>query len=103
MALPSHPPQLDYPNYTWRRVQITKLIMQFSSLLIGHRFKKTSSLIVFLKDRLTQLTWSSDTQGVEGKLILFPHEAVLHFIIFILSLSGDINRKIMLKPTTFCH
>jgi hypothetical protein len=31
MARPSHPPLLDYSNYTWRRVQITKLlIMQFS-------------------------------------------------------------------------
>jgi hypothetical protein len=31
MARPSHPPRLDYSNYTWRRVQITKLlVMQFS-------------------------------------------------------------------------
>jgi hypothetical protein len=31
MPRPSHPPRLDYSNYTWRRVQITKLlIMQFS-------------------------------------------------------------------------
>jgi hypothetical protein len=31
-ARPSHPPRLDYSNYTLRRVQITKLlIMQFSS------------------------------------------------------------------------
>jgi hypothetical protein len=31
MPLPSHPPRLDYSNYTWRRVQITKLlVMQFS-------------------------------------------------------------------------
>jgi hypothetical protein len=32
MARSSHPPQLDYSNYTrtWRRVQITKLlVMQF--------------------------------------------------------------------------
>jgi hypothetical protein len=30
---PSHPPRLDYSNYTCRRVQIMKLIvMQFSSL-----------------------------------------------------------------------
>jgi hypothetical protein len=28
---PSHPPRLHYSNYTWRRVQITKLlVMQFS-------------------------------------------------------------------------
>jgi hypothetical protein len=26
MACPSHPPRLDYSNYTWRRVQITKLL-----------------------------------------------------------------------------
>jgi hypothetical protein len=31
MARPSHPPRLDYSNSTWRRVQITKLlIMKFS-------------------------------------------------------------------------
>jgi hypothetical protein len=31
MTRPSHPPRLDYSNYTWRRVQITKLlVMQFS-------------------------------------------------------------------------
>jgi hypothetical protein len=31
MACPSYPPRLDYSNYTWRRVQIMKLlIMQFS-------------------------------------------------------------------------
>jgi hypothetical protein len=32
MARPSHLPRLDYSNYTWRRVQIMKLlVMQFSS------------------------------------------------------------------------
>jgi hypothetical protein len=31
MTLPSHPPQLDHSNYTWRRVQIMKLlVMQLS-------------------------------------------------------------------------
>jgi hypothetical protein len=31
MTRPSHPPRRDYSNYTWRRVQITKLlVMQFS-------------------------------------------------------------------------
>jgi hypothetical protein len=31
MARPSHPPRLDYSNYTWRRVQIMKLlVMQLS-------------------------------------------------------------------------
>jgi hypothetical protein len=30
MARPSHPPRLDYSNYSWRRVQIMKLlILQF--------------------------------------------------------------------------
>jgi hypothetical protein len=29
MARPSHSPRLDYSNYTWRTVQITKLVMQF--------------------------------------------------------------------------
>jgi hypothetical protein len=27
MARPSHPPRLDYSNYTWRRVQIMKLLV----------------------------------------------------------------------------
>jgi hypothetical protein len=27
MARPSHPPRLDYSNYTWRRVQLTKLLV----------------------------------------------------------------------------
>jgi hypothetical protein len=32
MTRPSHP-RLDYSNYTWRRVQITKLlVMQFSPI-----------------------------------------------------------------------
>jgi hypothetical protein len=26
---PSHPPRLDYSNYTWRRLQITKILFQF--------------------------------------------------------------------------
>jgi hypothetical protein len=31
MPRPSHPPRLDHSNYTWRRVQITKLlVVQFS-------------------------------------------------------------------------
>jgi hypothetical protein len=31
MTRPSHPPRLDYSNYTWRRIQIIKpLVMQFS-------------------------------------------------------------------------
>jgi hypothetical protein len=31
MVRPSHPPRLNYSNYTWRRVQITKfLVIQFS-------------------------------------------------------------------------
>jgi hypothetical protein len=34
MTRPSHPPWLDYSDYTWRRVQITKLLaMQFFSIL----------------------------------------------------------------------
>jgi hypothetical protein len=33
MPRSTHPPRLDYSNYTWRRVQITKLlVMQFSPL-----------------------------------------------------------------------
>jgi hypothetical protein len=38
-SCPSHPPRLDYPNYTWRRVQITKL------LIWSFRY----SLMLFLK------------------------------------------------------
>jgi hypothetical protein len=35
MARPSHLPRLYYSSYTWRRVQITKLlIMQFSPIII---------------------------------------------------------------------
>jgi hypothetical protein len=30
MPCPSHPPQLDYSNYTWRRVQITKLLVIYA-------------------------------------------------------------------------
>jgi hypothetical protein len=30
MPWPSHPPLRDHSNYTWRRVQVMKLIMQFS-------------------------------------------------------------------------
>jgi hypothetical protein len=43
MARPSHPSRLDYCNYTWRRVQITKLfIMQFSPF--SHHFIPLRSL-----------------------------------------------------------
>jgi hypothetical protein len=36
MARSSHPPRLDYSNYTWRRVQTMKLLlMQFSSGIYG--------------------------------------------------------------------
>jgi hypothetical protein len=35
MARQSHPPRLDYSNYTWRRVQIIKLlVMQLSPCII---------------------------------------------------------------------
>jgi hypothetical protein len=36
MARPSHPPRLDYSNYTWRRVQITKLHVMQSSPFSRH-------------------------------------------------------------------
>jgi hypothetical protein len=47
MPRQSHPPRLDHSNYTWRRVQITKLlVMQFSyppvtSFLFGLNFLST--------------------------------------------------------------
>jgi hypothetical protein len=54
MARPSHPPRLDYSNYTWRRVQITKLlVVQFSpvtsslfgpNILLSTLFSNTLSL-----------------------------------------------------------
>jgi hypothetical protein len=54
MAHPSHPPRLDYSNYTWRRVQITKLlVMQFPpvtsslfgpNILLSTLFSNTLSL-----------------------------------------------------------
>jgi hypothetical protein len=28
MPRPSHPPWLDHSNYTWRRVQVTKLLIK---------------------------------------------------------------------------
>jgi hypothetical protein len=34
MARPSHPPRLDFSNYTWRRVQITKLLIMYFSIII---------------------------------------------------------------------
>jgi hypothetical protein len=43
MPSPSHPDRLDYSNYTWRRVQITKVnILQLSPPsrhIIPHRYK----------------------------------------------------------------
>jgi hypothetical protein len=34
LPCPSHPPWLDHSNYTWRRVQVMKLLlMQFSVLM----------------------------------------------------------------------
>jgi hypothetical protein len=37
MPCPSHPSSLDHSNYTWRRVQVMKLlIMQFSPTAIAN-------------------------------------------------------------------
>jgi hypothetical protein len=40
MTRPSHPPRLDYSDYTWRRVQITKLLILCNTevIMIGARF-----------------------------------------------------------------
>jgi hypothetical protein len=45
-AHPSHPPWIDYSNYTWRRVQITKLLaMQFLHLPITSFLLSTDILL----------------------------------------------------------
>jgi hypothetical protein len=63
MPHPSHPPRLDYSNYTWRRVQITKLlVMQFihssvtsshfsSTIFLSSLFSNTLSLCFYLNAR----------------------------------------------------
>jgi hypothetical protein len=65
MPHPSHPPRLDYSNYTWQKVQIKKLfIMEFShppitsslfspNILLSTLFSNTLSLmkIVFFTPR----------------------------------------------------
>jgi hypothetical protein len=52
MARPSHLPRLDYSNYTWRRVQIAKLlIMQFSTA----RWKSSPNTICILNLEWTGL------------------------------------------------
>jgi hypothetical protein len=63
MTRPSHPPRLDYSNYTWRRVQITKLlVMQFlhspvtsslfgPNILLSTLFSNTLSLCSSLNVR----------------------------------------------------
>jgi hypothetical protein len=44
MARPSHPPRLDYSNYTWRRIKITKLLIMNSgvSISVYSQWKKKS-------------------------------------------------------------
>jgi hypothetical protein len=63
MACPPHPPWLDPSNYTWRRVQVMKLlIMQFlqppftlalfgPNILLSTLFSNTLSLCSSLKVR----------------------------------------------------
>jgi hypothetical protein len=36
MPRPSYPPRLDYSNYSWRRIQITKLLVMQFSLISRH-------------------------------------------------------------------
>jgi hypothetical protein len=36
MPRPSHPPWLDHPNYTWRRVQVMKLLIMLFSATSCH-------------------------------------------------------------------
>jgi hypothetical protein len=78
MLLPSHPPRLDYSNYTWRRVQIMKLlVMQFSppsrhliplgpNILLSILFSNTLSLCSSLnvRDRV------SHSYRTTGKIIV---------------------------------
>jgi hypothetical protein len=64
MARPSHPPRLDYSNYTWRRVQITRSSSSCSILhspvicpdiLLSTLFSNTLSLCTSfnIRDRLS--------------------------------------------------
>jgi hypothetical protein len=36
MPCPSHPPRLDHSNYTWRIVEIMKLLIMYFSLIFRH-------------------------------------------------------------------
>jgi hypothetical protein len=66
---PSQPPRLHYSNYTWRSVQITKLVMQFPpstllgpNILLSTLFTKTLSLCSCLNVR-DQVSHSYRTRG----------------------------------------
>jgi hypothetical protein len=76
MPCPSHPPWLDHSNYTWRRVQVMKLlIMQFSPSPYENRKYVQQLMRVVMKSGWsnggkprTQLSgWSSETLGWQVK------------------------------------
>jgi hypothetical protein len=53
----SHPPPLDYSNYTWRRVQITKLLItQFSPLSL-HLIPLRSLVLISPSASCSQTLW----------------------------------------------
>jgi hypothetical protein len=60
MPCPSHPPSLDYSNYTWRRIQVMKLLIMQSSptsrhfgpnILLNTLFSNTLSLCSYREVR----------------------------------------------------
>jgi hypothetical protein len=68
MPRTSHPPRLDYSNYTWRRVQITKLlVIQYSLQLL---FSNTLILCPSLKVR-DQVSHPNRTTG--KNTVLWQH------------------------------
>jgi hypothetical protein len=99
MARPSHPPRLDYSNYsTWRRVQITELfIMQFSPLsrhlislgpniLLSTLFSNTLSLCSSLNVR----DQFAHPYRTTGKIIVLY---ILIFIFFDATNTRVLNRQ----------
>jgi hypothetical protein len=76
MPRPSHPPLLDYSNYTWRRVQImTFLVMQFSPLsFIPPRSKSPQRPV--LRHNLTAKAQVSHPYRTRGKI------TVLYILIY---------------------
>jgi hypothetical protein len=63
MTSPSHPPRLDYSNYTWRRVQIMKLLVMQLSPFSRHLIPPRSYIYIYIYIyKLGQLTISASRQ-----------------------------------------